>query len=277
MDNFSLTLLGTGSPIPDPERAGPAMLVKAGRLAIVVDAGRGLMMRLASTGLPAPAVSALMLTHLHSDHTQDVNDLLTTRWILPGDKPPLEILGPAGTAELLEQTIEMMTTDIAYRMAHHNDLIEPPTFSVREVSSGTVLDRDGLVVRTALVDHAPADPALGFRFEYKGKALAISGDTRPCQGLSELAAGADVYVQNVVRRSLIEQSPVERLRDVLDYHSNTEEAGATALAAGVSKVVLSHIVPPAHEGAQAAIVEEVRSSGFDGEVVIGSDLLEIEI
>lgn len=91
---FSLTLLGTGSPIPDPERAGPAMLIKAGRLAVIIDAGRGLMMRLAATGLPAPAVNALMLTHLHSDHTQDVSDLLTTRWVLPGDVPSLEILAP---------------------------------------------------------------------------------------------------------------------------------------------------------------------------------------
>lgn len=234
-------------------------------------------MRLASAGIPAPAVSALMLTHLHSDHTQDISDLLTTRWVLPVDAQPLEILGPSGTAELLEQTIETMTTDIAYRMAHHDDLIEPPTFNVTEVGPGVILERDGLVVRSALVDHAPVDPALGFRFEYEGKVLAISGDTRPCAGLSELAAGADVYVQNVVRRSLIEHSPIQRFRDVLDYHSNLEETGVTASRAGVSRVVLSHIVPPPDDSADTGIVAEVRSSGFEGEVIVGSDLLEIAI
>lgn len=253
------------------------MLVTAGKLRVLVDAGRGLMMRLAATGLPAPAVSALLLTHLHSDHTQDISDLLTTRWVLPGNHPPIEILGPSGTAALLEQTVEMMTTDIAFRMAHHDDLTGPPTFDVKEVNVGVVLDRDGLVVRAFPVDHTPVDPALGYRFEYGGKALAVSGDTRPCPGLTELAASADVYVQNVVRQSLIEHSPIQRFRDVLDYHSNTEDAGTTAFEAGVSKVVLSHIVPPPGDGADATIVAEVRASGFNGDVVVGSDLLEIEI
>lgn len=171
----------------------------------------------------------------------------------------------------------MMTADIGFRMAHHADLVAPPAFRVSEVASGVVLDRDGLVVRAAVVDHAPVEPALGFRFEYAGKALAISGDTRPCPGLNELTSGADVYVQNVVRRSLIENSPIQRYRDILDYHSNTEETGATALETGVSRVVLTHVVPPLHEDAEGAAITEVKSSGFSGDVIVARDLLEIEI
>lgn len=275
--SFSVTLLGTGSPLPDAKRAGPSLLVKAGRLNLVADVGRGAMMRLTAAGVPAPAVTALLLTHLHSDHTQDLSDMITTRWVLSMAENPLHLIGPPGTDDLVKRNLEMMSTDIGFRLAHHEDLVSSPTCKVEETSGGVIFEGDGLLITAAEVDHAPVKGALGFRFDFEGRALVISGDTRPCDGLDQLCADADVYVQNVIRRSLIENSPLQRVRDIVSYHSSPVDTGETALRAGVGKVVLTHMVPPPVPGCEKDWIDEVRSAGFEGDVIVGEDLIEVEV
>ena len=129
---IEVTLLGTGSPIPDARRAGPSTLVRAGDQTFLIDCGRGVLQRAAAIGVGANQLSALLLTHLHSDHIADLGDVLITRWVsnFSPDMPPLPIIGPPGTAEVVENTLKAFRLDIGYRIAHHADLTAPPLVEV---------------------------------------------------------------------------------------------------------------------------------------------------
>src|SRR5690349_12789574 len=131
---IEVTLLGTGSPIPDPRRAGPSTLVRAGGQTFLVDCGRGVQQRLVAAGSGAGAITALLLTHLHSDHIADLGDLLITRWVttFDPDPAPLPIIGPPGTAEVVDATLQAFGHDIGYRIAHHADISGPPRVDVEE-------------------------------------------------------------------------------------------------------------------------------------------------
>jgi ribonuclease Z len=191
---------------------------------------------------------------------------------------PLRIVGPEGTARVVERTLTMLEDDIGYRLAHHDDLTEPPQVEVTEVSDGPVdLGVEGLAVGAAPTEHAPVRPTVGYRFEAEGSVAAVSGDTIPCEGLDRLVDGADVYVQTTVRRDQIEAIGVPRMLDVLDYHSTIEQAAETATRNGVRKLVLTHLVPPPPPDSPAeAEWAAMAAEGFDGEVVVARDLTAIE-
>jgi ribonuclease Z len=279
---MQIVLLGTGSPLPDPERAGPATLVRAAGRDLLFDAGRGVLMRMAAAGAAPGALTGLFLTHLHSDHLTDLNDVITSRWVMTMGPTPLPIIGPEGTARIVDRTLAMLEDDIGYRLAHHEDLTWGPECEVSEVRDGTLLDDgtvfdDGTVrVVAAPTDHAPVRPTVGFRVEAEGKAVAIAGDTVPCEGLDRLCAGADAYVQTTIRRSLIEPIPLPRLQDILDYHSSIEDAAATATRAGVRTLVLTHLVPAPAPGTEGEWEAEARA-GFDGDVVGGGEPKTAEV
>lgn len=266
--------LGTGSPIPDPGRAGPATLVRAAGLDLLFDCGRGVLMRAAAAGSLPPGLYAVLLTHLHSDHTTDFNDVFTTRWVMSPLPNPLRLVGPVGTAAFVERTRAMLTDDIGYRLAHHDDLTWEPTAEVTEVADGDVLDTGTLRITCAPTDHAPVHPTVGYRVEHDGKAVVIAGDTKPCAGLDRLCAGADVYVQTVVRRSLLLPIPMPRVQDILDYHSDLADAGRTAARAGVRTLVLTHPVPAPAAGTEGEWVAEAAAH-FDGEILLADDLTTI--
>ncbi len=140
---MQLIILGSGSPLPDPARAGPSTLVRTGVGDLLFDCGRGVLMRAAAAGSSAGALRALLLTHLHSDHTTDLNDIVTSRWITSFQPHPLPVYGPVGTASLLRATEAMLELDIGYRLAHHADLQWRPTADVGECERGTVLHEEG--------------------------------------------------------------------------------------------------------------------------------------
>ena len=268
---LDIVLLGTGSPLPDPERAGPSTLVRAGGMRLLVDCGRGVLMRLAALGLAPTALDAVFLTHLHSDHVTDFNDVLTTRWVMSVSEAPLPVVGPPGTAAFVDRTLEMLRDDIRYRFAHHDDLNWEPRCDVTELSEGTAFEANALRVIAAPTDHRPVTPTVGYRFEHDGAAAMLAGDTVPCEGLDRLCAGADVYVQTVVQRSIIESVPMQRFQDILDYHSSTDDALRTASRAGVRTLVYTHCVPPVPVGGEAALLDEARRQ-FAGEVLLPRDL-----
>jgi ribonuclease Z len=272
-----VTILGSGSPIPDADRAGPSGLIHAGSLTLLVDCGRGVLMRLAGAGLSVVQLSAVLLTHLHSDHTTDFNDVLTTWWVMPFTAGrPLRVIGPPGTAAFVQRTIDAMSADVGYRIDHHADITEGPKVDVTEVADGIALEVGDAVVRAGLVDHGVVRPAVGYRVEHGGHAVVWSGDTLACAGLDELCSGADVYVQTVVRRSLVEQVPVQRFLDILDYHSDTEDAGRTAAKAGVGTLVLNHPVPAPLPGTEPEWIAEAAAH-FSGNIVFAHDLLAIDL
>jgi len=219
---MQVIVLGSGSPLPSPERAGPSTLVRTAAGDLLFDCGRGVLMRAAAVGSSAGAFRALFLTHLHSDHITDLNDIFTTRWFMSLAPNPLPVFGPGGTATLLEATEAMLDPDIGYRLAHHDDLQWRPSSTVTEVDRGVIFEDGPVRVTAAPTDHAPVRPTVGFRIDDGERSVVIAGDTVPCAGLDALCVGADVLVQTVVRRDLIEQFGLPRLTDVLDYHSSVD-------------------------------------------------------
>jgi ribonuclease Z len=275
---IEITLLGTGSPIPDPNRAGPATLVRAGGQVFLVDCGRGVLQRAAAVGVSAAGLSALLLTHLHSDHIGDLGDLLITRWIttFTPDPAPLPIIGPPGTAQTVEAMLKAFGHDIGYRIAHHDDLNTPPPIEVHEYTEGPVWDRDGVSIRVAPTDHRPVAPTIGFRVDANGASVVLAGDTVPCAGLDELAAGAGALVHTVIRKDIVTQIPQQRLQDICDYHSSVEEAAATAARAGVDTLVMTHYVPALVPG-QEEQWRTLAASEFGGRIELGDDLHRVEV
>jgi len=223
---MKVTLLGTGSPIPDPNRGGPCTLVQAGQQNIMIDCGRAAVMRLLGAGVLPGMVSTILITHLHSDHITDLNDLVTTRWVMMPVNVPLKVVGPVGTRQVVDAMLTMLTLDQGYRHAHHDDLRAngPLTVDVVEVGPGETFNIGEVSVSTHATDHRPVDPSIGFRIEHDGKVAALAGDTIPCAGLDDLCLNADIYVQTVIRDDMVKQLATllpnsQRFLDILDYHS----------------------------------------------------------
>lgn len=272
---MQITLLGTGSPIPDPNRAGPATLVQTGTANILFDCGRGVVMRLAQAGLFPSMLSGVVLTHLHSDHVSDLNDVITTRWVMSSPQTPLRIVGPVGTKALVDATLATLVADIGYRLAHHGDLNEGPLLDVLEVRPDSTFSIGDQEVLAGATDHRPVEPTLGYRLEKNGQSVVIAGDGVPCASLDELVQGATAYVQTVIRDDLVKLIPSVRLQDILDYHSTVAQAADTAQRAGVEMLVLTHFVPAPAPGSD----DEWRAlaAEFKGNVVMGTDLTCVDL
>jgi ribonuclease Z len=273
---MDVTLLGTGSPLPDPRRAGPATLVRAGGANILFDCGRGVLMRLAAAGVAPPALSAVVLTHLHSDHLTDLNDVITTHWVMSPTPRTLDIFGPRGTAAVVEATLQMLAPDVGYRLAHHDDLNERPQVNVLELEPGEAVRIGACEMKAYLTDHSPVSPTLGYRVSHGAASAAIAGDTIPCPGLDALCDGASVYVQTVIRDDLVRRVPSRRLQDILDYHSTVRQAAETAERAAVRTLMMTHYVPPLLPG-QEDEWKAMATAYFSGEVVLGDDLTSVRV
>jgi len=273
---LEVVTLGTGSPIPDPQRAGAATLVRADGAQLLFDCGRAVVMRLAAAGSLPLLLDAVLLTHLHSDHTTDLADVITTRWIMAPVESPLPVVGPPGTQRLVDRTLAMLADDVGYRRDHHADLDWDPTCTVHEVHDGVAWESGGVRVTAAPTDHRPVAPTVGYRVEVAGRVVAIAGDTVPCAGLDRICAGADVYVQTVLRDDLVRGVPSPRLQDVLDYHSTCADAGRTATRAGAARLVLTHPVPPPAPGTEGEWVA-AAAEHFAGEVVLAHDLWSVTL
>jgi ribonuclease Z len=273
---MKITLLGTGSPIPDPQRAGPCTLVQAGDATLLVDAGRGVLLRLTACGILPPMLSAVLMTHLHSDHLTDLNDVITTHWVMSPTPTPLRIYGPPRMQEVVDGLLAMLGPDIEYRLAHHDDLTQGPQVDVFEVEPGDMFDLGGATVRVGQTDHRPVEPTVSFRVEHDGKSVVLGGDGVPCDGLDETCRGADAYVQTVLREDIVKMVPNPRFQEILDYHSSVQDAARTATRAGVKTLVLTHYIPGMPPGAE----DEWRglaAEDFEGEIVLGDDLTSLEV
>jgi ribonuclease Z len=261
---IEITLLGTGSPMVDAKRAGPATLVRADHGLFLVDCGRGVLQRAAAIGVGAADLTALL------------GDVITTRWVTTFARTPLPIIGPPGTAAVVQATLAALAPDISYRIAHHADITEPPAIEVHEYTEGLVWDASGVQIRVAPTDHRPVEPTIAFRVEYDGASVVLAGDSVPCSSLDTLSAGADALVHTVIRKDIIAMVPQQRLKDILDYHSSVEQAAATAARAGVGTLVLTHYVPAIQPG-QEDQWRALAATEFNGRIELGDDLHRVEI
>ena len=275
-----VVLTGTGFPRPHPHRAGPGVLVRRGDVALQFDVGRATTMRLAALGLPVTDLTATFLTHHHSDHVVGLTDLLLSRWVLGvhAVSPPLPLVLPQGPAtELVGGLLDAWKGDIAVRIEHvggGEPVLQLQEFVASDVPA-VVWGAAEVVVRSVLVDHDPVVPAVAFRVDTPDGAVVVSGDTRPCDGIRSIAQGADVLVHEVYlddARRRGGPSPI------WDYHTSAVELGALAAEVAVSTLVLTHLIPaPDDDALRQAYVDEVRRGGYEGEVVVGEDLVRIAL
>lgn len=273
---MDIVLTGTGSPLPDQNRAGPSTLVKAGDTHILIDAGRGVVMRMAGAGSLPGLLAGVFITHLHSDHVCALNDVITTHWVMSQGKATIQIYGPVGTAQFVERQMFALEPDIGYRIAHHEALTVGPQVKVTELEPGDGFSVNDVAVTTAATEHAPVHPTIGYRLSHEGSSVAVVGDTLPCDGVDELANGADAYVQTVIRRDIVEMIQNEMLQDILDYHSGVIDAAKTATRTGAKKLVLTHMVPAPNPDQYPEWTARAAEH-YDGEIVIGDDLTTITV
>jgi len=276
--DLTVTITGSGCPIPDPDRAGPGVLVRSGDIALQLDVGRSTVQRLAAAGVWPGRLSAVFITHHHSDHMVGLADLVLTRWTLDrtDSLEPLDIVAPDGPAQrFAERMLDVWVDDITARLAHNGRSHRPQpnvrgfeaTSSVTEVwSSGDVL------VTAIAVHHEPLSPAVAYRVDSPAGSVVVSGDTIVCDEVAELARGADVLVYEAMRFEPIEALPRDR-RFILDYHADTRLIGAQAAELGVANLVLTHLIPaPGTDDERARFVADIRSGGYLGEVRVADDL-----
>ena len=270
-----VTLLGTASgPRVHPGRAGIATLDEAGGQRLLFDAGRGVMPRLIQAGLPNNAVTKVFLTHLHSDHVVDLPDLLLMPWAAaPNRREPLQVWGPAGTRDMMSHLEAAFAFDI--RMRRDVDESFSPegiTVLASDIGPGKVYERDGVTVTAFPVSHGRVDPAFGYRIDYGGRAVAISGDTAPSDTLIAASKGVDVLIHEAIDLDLLRTLvPDEaRRRSIITRHTTP------AQAARVFSQVSPKLAVFSHSPGTPAIVEQTRQ-GYAGRVEMGDDLMVIEI
>lgn len=273
---MQITLLGTGNPIPDPRRAGPSTLVRAAGSTVLVDCGRGVLMRMMGAGCVPPMLTAVLVTHLHSDHLTDLNDVITMHWVMSPMPMTLRIYGPVGTKAFVDATLLGLAPDIQYRLDHHVDLNHSPMVEVTEVAPGDEFALGTVNVVVGATDHRPVEPTVAFRLDDGTHSVVLGGDGIPCASLDALVAGADAYVQTVIRDDLVKLVPSQRLQDILDYHSTVEQAAQTATRAGVSTLVLTHYVPSIAPGADDEW-RALAAAHFAGNIVLGDDLTSVDL
>lgn len=289
---ITVVTCGTGSPIPST-RAQSCLAVFVNGQFLLFDAGDRAQAAMEDINLPVTELDAVFITHFHSDHIADLGEVLSRTWIL-GRENPLTVYGGAGIDQVVEGFNAVYTADDAYRTAHHGeDLfpvgLRPAIASVIEdasVSGTVVYENDGVRVLADTVDHSPVAVALGYRVEYMGRAVGISGDTIDTPGLAALATNADILVSEVMNKAAVEDFECafgaitnERLarifRDIRTYHIDVSELAQLAEDADVTTLVLTHMVPNAASAPQAnALFRTPTEALYSGTVALAEDGME---
>lgn len=285
-------MCGTGTPVPDKSRASQCVAIVAGNQTLIFDTGEGSSENLQLMGFPLEELNAVFFTHFHSDHIADFGQISLNRWIRGATKP-LHVYGPTGTVRVVSGIKDAYYLDYTYRLAHHTSAYMPPAGwtaiphnidicgadDLSECSyqdrSKIVYETDDLTVRAFLVHHEPASPAFGYRVDYKGRSVVISGDTLKCDEVIYFSKDAEVLIHDAINKHVVTEmakslsasdSPFnfrlgKLLMDTLDYHADPDDAIDVAASANVSLLVLTHMVPPRRN----AVLRRVARIGW-GEV-----------
>jgi len=257
-------------------RFGPSILVEAGDQKLLFDCGRGATQRLFQLKVPFPAITGLFLTHLHSDHTVGIPDLWLTGWVM-GRTTPLPVWGPEGTKAMMEHLAGAYAFDIHIRRDVDTKLPGAGVEVIaKDIEQGVVYEKDGVKVTAFLVDHGEIKPAFGYRIDFAGHSVTLSGDTRPSDNLIKFGQGTDVLIHEVVDvqafSALIKSDNAEQTKKIIGHHTTAEEAGKLFSQVKPRLAVYSHIVPPAAPD----LVPHTRTT-YSGPLEVGEDLMSIEI
>lgn len=272
--NFRVTLLGTGSPVLSVARSGPSILVEAGEQTLVFDAGRGAALRLEQLGVSLDRVNAIFLTHLHSDHVVGLPDLWLSGWVLSRRKAPWELVGPAGTAAMAAHLAEAFAFDIDIRIRDGRQDPAGARLAARDVEPGVVYERGGVKVSAFLVDHGIVAPAFGYRIEYNGRVVVLSGDTRFSPALIAVARGADLLVHEVAIAPA-DVTPAAPYYRAFAHHTTPEQAADVFTQSRPVLAVYSHILVFGGS-AESEIMHRTRG-GYAGPLLLGEDLTSVAV
>lgn len=293
-DPFEIAFLGTGSPLPSPDRCGAGQVVVAGDKCVLVDCGWGAARRILPAGVPVWDVDTVVFTHMHSDHITDFPDFLFLRWT-GGATRPLKVYGPEGTLETVEGFLSALRRDIGYRLAHHGDKLHPSGIICEVVELPATfeprpfIDLDGLRIESFEVDHFAVVPAFGYRLSYGGRTAVLSGDTSKCQSLLEASRGADMLVCEALnlamlkeRMALVRQAGREHaaalFEDIPSYHIATADIARLALEAKVGELVLSHVIPPIpNEGPEVERFVAGMADVYGGPISVARDMQRLPV
>lgn len=296
-DGLHVMLCGAGGPLPDPIRSGPCVAVVAGNSLYLVDAGSGAARNLATSGYPPFRVEGVFLTHFHSDHIDGLGELGLQRWTAGSHRLPLPIYGAEGTSEIVQGLNQAYRLDAVYRAAHHGPEIVPPTgagFSAQIFpeplpgNATVVLEKDGLRVTMFRVEHPPIVPAVGYRFDYAGRSIVVSGDTKKSANLEHFAVGVDLLVHEALSPELMGviqraaeaagNTTISKIAaDVLDYHASPVEVAEIADAVGAGHLLYYHVVPPMPLPGLASVFLDGVGDVYGGPVTLGRDGTSISL
>ena len=281
---FRVTLLGTGVPIPRPDRFGPSTLIEAGDHTVLIDAGRGATMRLFQLGIPIGQIDALLLTHFHSDHTVGIPDLWLTGWLnshFGNRQRPFNVIGPVGTRTLMHHLEAAYARDIEIRVEDEKLAREHVAISVKEFADdGIVYQAGELKVIAFTVDHGDAiKPAYGYRIEYQGRVVVISGDTRYNANVLRYGEHADLLIHEVAmaRPELLGEAAIQR---IVNHHTSPQEAGRVFAQTKPKLAAYTHLVMLASETIKPPTTEELIAATretYAGPLQVGEDLMSFEI
>jgi ribonuclease Z len=271
-------------PVPQPDRSGPATLVEAGGRKLLFDAGRGTTTRLFQLRVPLRDVGPLFLTHFHSDHTVGIPDIWLSGWLggpWARRSTPFRVIGPSGMKDLKGNLERAHAADIKIRLADEKYPAEGIRVLAEEFTAGGVVyDEGGVRVTAFEVDHGDLiKPAYGYRIDYAGRSVVISGDTRFNQNVIRYGTGADVLIHEVaaVRPEMLKEEAVQR---VMAHHTSPQDAGRVFHLARPRLAVYTHLVLTARPGIPAVTTDELVAQTretYDGPLVVGEDLMTLKI
>jgi ribonuclease Z len=282
-------LCGTASPLPSTDRAEACTAVFAGGHMWIVDTGPGSWNTLALRRIQGEDIGAVFFTHLHSDHIGELGEFNLQTWIA-GRSGPLRVYGPDGVGDVVQGFTQAYAADTRFRVAHHGAALLPPDRAAmvampvdpKGAPAVRVLDEDGVVVTAFAVEHDPVKPAFGYRFDYGGRSVVVSGDTRPAPNLVTHARGADVLVHEAQANRIVKimeevardagRSRIAKiLGDIPTYHSDPADVAREAVTAGVRLLVLTHFTPPPDNPVLARIFQRDVTEPPPRGLVLGED------
>jgi ribonuclease Z len=286
---IKVTLLGTGSPRPAPDRNGPSTLVEAAGLKLLFDMGRGNTVSLFRAGVPLGSIDAHFITHMHSDHINGLPDLYLTGWLgvpYANRTKPFVVYGPSGTQAMMRNLYAAFSEDRRIRFEDEHYPLSGLEVDAHDIGEGTVFERQGVKVSAFPVFHGEhIQPAFGYRIDYEGHSVVLSGDTKYSKRVESEATSADLLVHEVAAVSgdpekVLTRYPAYRI--ILDHHTDPQQAGALFAKARPKLVVYSHIVLPANpaEGVPAATPDEIIAQtrrSYDGPLVVGADMMQFVV
>jgi ribonuclease Z len=283
-DQLHVGFCGTGSPLPNRDRAAACTVVIADGKLFVFDMGEGSGKTLSLMGMPLDKIQGVWLTHLHSDHFEGLGPFTLQRWAGTSATTPLQVSGPEGVAEITTGLNAAYRIDSTYRIAHHGAAVVPQSgFGMvgTAIQPGIVYNADGVQITAFSVDHDPIKPAFGYRVDYQGKSVTITGDTAFTPKLATAAKGSDLLVSellsprmvNILANSAQKAGMTNRakiFKDIQNYHISPEQAADVAKSADVGMLAFTHIVPSVPSALEFALIGHAGDR-YDGPISVMHD------